>query len=298
MSAPGLPVTIVDACLRDGSGGSPTALLDETPLSDEQRRRVPVLAGTSHAVFVSPSGGRPGGAPVSLRFFTSEGELPACGHGTVAALAFLTARAGVEEYRTTLHTSGRVFEGWCTRDGTEANAAFEPGPVDLREPTKTECEAVLTALGVTRDTLAPGAAIASVGRPRLLVPLTTRSALAALTPDFDTLRTVCDRLGLLGCYVHSVPEPTGRAAARMFAPSIGVPEDIANANSTACLAAHLAGQGITRIAVDMGDSLGSPATITATTQPGPTGPVIHLGGTARLTRTVRLPRHSLQRAVG
>ncbi|WP_330306678.1 MULTISPECIES: PhzF family phenazine biosynthesis protein [unclassified Streptomyces] len=301
--AQGLPVAIVDACLRNGGGGSPTAVLDETALSDEQRRLVPVLAGTSHAVFVSPSGAQHSGAAVSLRFFTSEGELPACGHGTVAALAFLAARAGGEEYRTLLNASGRVFEGWSLRDGTRdgtpetpegtsqgasVNAAFEPGPVDLREPTETECGAVLTALGITRDTLAPGAAVASVGRPRLLVPLTTRSALAALTPDSGALRAACDRLGLLGCYVYSVPEPTGRAAARMFAPSIGVPEDIANANSTACLAAHLAGRGITRIAVDMGDSLGSPATITATAQPGPAGPVIHLGGAARLTRVVRL----------
>ncbi|MFC7261103.1 PhzF family phenazine biosynthesis protein [Streptomyces lutosisoli] len=295
-----LPVAIVDACLRNGGGGSPTAVLDETPLSDEQRRRVPVLAGTSHAVFVSRSGAQHSDAAVSLRFFTSEGELPACGHGTVAALAFLAARAGVEEYRTLLHASGRVFEGWSLRDGTRdgtpegtpegasVNAAFEPGPVDLREPTETECGAVLAALCITRDTLAPGAAVASVGRPRLLVPLTTRSALAALTPDSGALRAACDRLGLLGCYVYSVPEPTGRAAARMFAPSIGVPEDIANANSTACLAAHLAGRGITRIAVDMGDSVGSPATITATAQPGPAGPVIHLGGAARLTRVVRL----------
>ncbi|WP_327430951.1 PhzF family phenazine biosynthesis protein [Streptomyces sp. NBC_01236] len=302
--AQGLPVAIVDACLRNGGGGSPTAVLDETPLSDEQRRRVPVLAGTSHAVFVSPSGAQHSGAAVSLRFFTSEGELPACGHGTVAALAFLAARAGGEEYRTLLHASGRVFEGWSLRDGTldetpegtsartsegtSVDAAFEPGPVDLREPAENECGAVLAALGITRDTLAPGAAVASVGRPRLLVPLTTRSALAALTPDSGALRAACDRLGLLGCYVYSVPEPTGRAAARMFAPSIGVPEDIANANSTACLAAHLAGRGITRIAVDMGDSLGSPATITATAQPGPAGPVIHLGGAARLTRVVRV----------
>ncbi len=289
MSVRGLPVTIVSACQRDGGGGSPTAVLDETLLSDEQRRRVPVLAGTSHAVFVSPSGGGPGGASVSLRFFTSEGELPACGHGTVAALAFLAARAGGEEYRSTLHASGRVFGGWSTWDGTRADAAFEPGHVTLREPAETEYADVLAALGVTGRTLAPGTAVASVGRPRLLVPLTTRSALAALAPDFDGLRAACDRLGLLGCYVHSAPEPTGRAAARMFAPSIGVPEDIANANSTACLAARLAGRGITRVAVDMGDSLGSPATITATTRPGPAGPLVHLGGTARLVRAVRLP---------
>jgi len=95
---------------------------------------------------------------------------------------------------------------------------------------------------------------------------------ADLDPDLDRLRAATDRLGLLGCYVYSVPAADGRLAARMFAPSIGVPEDIANANSTACLAAHLAGAGRADIAVDMGDSLGSPATVTATARPGPAGP--------------------------
>jgi predicted PhzF superfamily epimerase YddE/YHI9 len=77
----------------------------------------------------------------------------------------------------------------------------------------------------------------------------------------------------------------------MFAPSIGVPEDIANANSTACLAADLAGRGVTGIAVDMGDSLGSPATVTATARPGHSGPLIRVGGSARITGTtyVTLP---------
>lgn len=68
----------------------------------------------------------------------------------------------------------------------------------------------------------------------------------------------------------------------MFAPSIGVPEDIANANSTACLAADLAGRGVTEIAVDMGDSLGSPATITASARP-----VVRVGGVAEVPGGVR-----------
>jgi trans-2,3-dihydro-3-hydroxyanthranilate isomerase len=68
-------------------------------------------------------------------------------------------------------------------------------------------------------------------------------------------------------------------------PSIGVPEDIANANSTACLAAHLAARGITDITVDMGDALGSPATITASARKSPTGPKILVGGAAITTRT-------------
>lgn len=289
MGGRGLPVAIVRACLRDGGGGSPTAVLDEAPLSDDQRRRVPVLLGTSHAVFVSVRHGRSADPVVSLRFFTAEGELPACGHGTVAALAVLAERAGGREYRAALHASGRSFAGWSTREKTHVNAAFEAGPVELREPTTAECDLVLPALGVTSGTLAPGTRVAAVGRPRMLVPVATRSALAALGPDLERLRAACDRLGFLGCYVYSLPTHTGRVAARMFAPSIGVAEDIANANSTACLAAHLTSQDLTSITVDMGDSLGSPSTITATTQPGQPGSLVHLGGAAKVARILQLP---------
>ena len=180
-----LSVSIVRACLRAGARGSPTAVLDEVPLSDEERCRVPVLTGTSHAVFVSVRG-----SAVSLRFFTAEGELPACGHGTVAALAFLAERAGGTEYQGTLSAAGHTFAGWAVREGVRFRAAFEPGPIELREPTAAECGLVLPALGVTSETLAPGARVASVGRARLLVPVVSRSVLAALVPDFGQLRSV------------------------------------------------------------------------------------------------------------
>jgi predicted PhzF superfamily epimerase YddE/YHI9 len=256
-------VTIVRACLRDGGGGSPTAVVPDGSFTDDERRAVPVEFGTSHAVFFSVRD-----RDVVLRFFTAEGELPACGHGTVAALAFLADRSGVAEYRTTLHAGGRSFTGRASRLPRGFAASFDPGPVTLRETTGPERELILPLF----PALAGPAVVASVGRPRMLIPVPTRAVLAALTPDLDLLRSACDRLGLLGCYVYSVPTPDGRAAARMFAPSIGVPEDIANANSTACLAAYL---GLPQLTVDMGDSLSHPATITATTGLG-----IEVGGTA------------------
>ncbi|GAA2131576.1 PhzF family phenazine biosynthesis protein [Actinomadura napierensis] len=282
-----MPVTIVDACRRDGRGGSPTAVLDDGPFSDAERRAVPALMGTSHAVFVSPENDGPA---VPVRFFTTEGELPACGHGTVAALAVLAERAGGDDHRAVLRTSRRTFTGHCVRNASGLTAEFDPGPVDLREPTARERALVLPALGIAPGALGSGLRVASVGRPRMLVPVTTRSALTALAPDQDRLRAACDELGLLGAYVHTPPTGEGSLAARLFAPSIGVPEDIANANSTACLAAHLAGRGITGISVDMGDALGAPSTITATTRQGPSGPVVRVGGTATIERTTVLPQ--------
>jgi trans-2,3-dihydro-3-hydroxyanthranilate isomerase len=225
---------------------------------------------------------------VTLRFFTATGELPACGHGTVAALAFVAERAGGTECRATIGTLGRTFAGWVTRVNGRFDAAFDPGRVEVCEPSAGEHDAVLEALGVTSDKLLPGTCVASLGRPRLLVPVSTRSVLAALAPDFDRLRDTCDHLGLLGCYVYCLPTPEGRTTARMFAPSIGAPEDIANANSTACLAAYLAREGMAEITVDMGDAPGNPSTITAAAWQNQGGPHVHVGGSAAISGIVHL----------
>jgi len=265
---------IVHACLREGRGGSPTAVVPDGAFTNAECCAVPAAWGTSHAVFVSVHHER-----VSLRFFTAEGELPACGHGTVAALAALADRSGVPQYRTTLHASGRSFTGWAVRRPEGFEASFDPGPVTLRETTTPERELILPLFPAA----AGPAIVASVGRPRMLIAVPTRADLADATPDPDRLREACDLLGLLGCYVYTFPTADGRAAARMFAPSIGVPEDIANANSTACLAAHLSHQGLTALTVDMGDSLSCPASIITTTETGPAGARVHVGGIATLT---------------
>jgi trans-2,3-dihydro-3-hydroxyanthranilate isomerase len=289
----GLPVTVVQACLRDGDGGSPTAVVtDATWLGDDERRQVPVLTGASHAVFLDVE---PEEDAVAARFFTAEGELPACGHGTVAALAFLAARSGEPEYGARLRAfGGRQIRGRAERRGDLVAAEFEAGRVEVRDPAAEELAPVLAGLGLSTQAPTRGAVVATLGppqqpgRPRILVPVASRTALTGLTPDTQALRYACLRLGLLGCYVYTVPtRAERRCAARMFAPAIGVPEDIANANSTACLAAHLhaTDPGIT---VDMGDALGSPATITATVADS-AADLVSVGGTAKVGATVLLP---------
>src|SRR5205807_2128376 len=148
---------------------------------------VPVAAGTSHAVFIADEDPE----CVSLRFFTADGELPACGHGTVAALAVLARRTRTRRYQTLLRAGGRTFLGRASGDANRANryeAVFDPGPVQLRVPTATECEPVLAALGIPTAECR----IASVGRPRMLVRVADRQALAELAPDLPRLRAACD----------------------------------------------------------------------------------------------------------
>ncbi|MET7670736.1 PhzF family phenazine biosynthesis protein [Micromonospora luteifusca] len=277
-------ITTVRACLRDGRGGSPTAVVEESGsptmadvLTDADRSRVPGRVGASHAVFVRRAAAD---EPVGLRFFAAEGELPACGHGTVAAVAFLAAQRPGAEQEFRLRVSGRTFVGRAVRSGALIHAEFDPGPVVVRDATSAEIGPVVDALGVAPGQLLAGACVATLGRARILVPVRTPDAVAALGPRLDRLRPVCDRLGLLGCYVYSSPTRSGGVSARMFAPSIGVAEDVANVNSTACLAARMSGSGFSRLSVDMGDVLGEPATITASARPGPAGARVLVGATA------------------
>ncbi|MCQ4045273.1 hypothetical protein ACFOSC_11230 [Streptantibioticus rubrisoli] len=67
-----------------------------------------------------------------------------------------------------------------------------------------------------------------------------------------------------------------------------MPEDIANANSTACLVAHLADHGLSALDVDMSDSLGEPAAIAASTRPGAADLLVRVGGTAAIATDITL----------
>ena len=272
-----IEVTLVDACLRAGTGGSPTAVVTTgDDLGDADLARIPRLAGTSHVVVI--------GRDHTVRFFTSEGELPSCGHGTVAAIAALAA--GNDGFEGRLRAGGRDFAASGT-PGPVVEAWFDQGAVTLQPAGDDLVAAFLTALGITIPDLHPGhgPVVASPGRARLLLPVAGRGVLAALRPDHVRLAAESRRHGQLGCFAWTPATGTARAAARMFAPAIGVPEDVANANSTGCLAAHLLATGRDpAVAADQGDALGRPSTVRATAD----GISTRVGGTARVSGTSRL----------
>ncbi|MQY10866.1 putative isomerase YddE [Streptomyces sp. RB5] len=278
-------VTLVDACVRrDGRGGSPTAVTDDDPAAtDADRRAVAAATGTSHTAFLGPGRTPDGARPV--RFFTATAELPGCGHGTVAAQAVRLTRTGLDELNDRQHTGGRTFDTTVIRRPTGIEVWFDQGLVALRHPAPDERAAIAAALELTTDDPHPTDAprIASPGAPRMLVPVRDRSALLRLRPHLGRLKAECRRYGLLGCFVYVPPVGDRPGAARMFAPAIGVDEDVANANSTGCLAAHLldaTGAQTLAIEVEQGDTLGRPAGVLASARRGPTGITTRVGGLA------------------
>jgi trans-2,3-dihydro-3-hydroxyanthranilate isomerase len=255
--------------------------------SDTDLRRMPARFGVSHVAVVATSAVHD---PV-VRFFTSEGELPGCGHGTVAVIAALTvsgpsgspppARLGI--VGRAVACSGAVENG--TAGAVLVSAWFEQGVIARRAATDDELHAFLEALAVDSTALHASypVEVASPGRERLLVPVPDADVLAGLRPDMHTLAAASRRYGQLGCLAYVPPPHSGRVTARMFAPAIGVPEDIANANSTRCLAALMLMDGHDpAITVDQGDALGRPSSVHATARLTPQGFTASVGGIGRV----------------
>jgi predicted PhzF superfamily epimerase YddE/YHI9 len=177
------------------------------------------------------------------------------------------------------YTGGRSFDTVATRGPAGFEVWFDQGTVELWRPLASDRDELLAVLGLASlgSAAARDVVVASPGTPRYLVEVPDVASLARLTPDLERLAT----LDVLGCFAYALVG-ADRAAARMFAPAIGVPEDIANANSTGCLAAHLHSP---MLRVDQGDARGFPSTVLAAAEPGRGGIRVRVGGVAQLRQT-------------
>lgn len=276
--------TIVNACTRDGRGGSPTAIVvDDATLTDRDRQAVPGAARTSHAAFLTT-----GGSDVpTVRFFTAEGELKNCGHGTIAAQAFLLNGGDASHHAGHQRTGDRTFATTATRRREGVEVWFDQGIITLQDCADGQGGRIVAALGLRPDDVAEdGLRVASPGTPRLLVRLRSPAALESIRLDSERLATECRRLGYLGCFTYVTSPTVKMAVARMFAPAIGVVEDVMNANSAGCLAAHLLdATGDGTIEVRQGDSLNRPSSVRATATHTRNGISTRIGGMASIVES-------------
>jgi trans-2,3-dihydro-3-hydroxyanthranilate isomerase len=289
----GVRAAIVDACLRDDAGGSPTGVVIADGLSVASCRALPGRWGTSHVGVVAR-------APVDgawpVRFFTADAELAGCGHGTIAVHALLNDSRSAGETSSAQITGGRRFEVRSRARGDALEVWFDQGTVTVRAAEPHAAGEAAEALGLAAGELAIGdpPVVASPGTPRLLLAVAERESLWSARPDLERLAELCRRNGWLGCFLyHRVgarADRRARAAARMFAPAIGVSEDVANANSAGCLAAHLTATGREDLVeVDQGDALGRPSRIWARANQAGRVWLTWVGGLARVAHEVTVP---------
>ncbi|KWK48287.1 phenazine biosynthesis protein [Burkholderia stagnalis] len=175
-----------------------------------------------------------------LRFFTPGGEIAFCGHGTLAAAAWLAARDG--------GAAAQVFDvgGAPIRVEQDAHGRWsylqEAGG---SEPVDGDALVdALAALGLRNpDALrAAGAALArSIGAPRdkLFVALPDAAALRDIALDPARRDALCTRLDTTGLYAYAVCDAAApRLVARHFPLRCGMQEDMATAGIAPTVVRH------------------------------------------------------------
>ena len=247
-------------------GGNPLAVIsDARRLDDGTMLAVAREFNFSETAFVCPPTDPRHTA--RLRIFTPGGELPFAGHPTVGA-AFVLSSIGA-----TPGASQVVFE-----------EGVGPVPVRIERSGGQVVRCTLTAAQAPRKVatinqrvrlaamlgLLPGDIVApsevwSCGVPFTVVPLGSVEALQGARLDRDRWSRLLG--GHEGRAVYPVARlDDGTWRVRMFAPSLGVPEDPATGAAAAALAGWLAaqppeGSGIRRWRVLQGEDIGRPSEI-------------------------------------
>jgi predicted PhzF superfamily epimerase YddE/YHI9 len=218
-------VFLVDAFTAQAFGGNPAAvfILDE-PRSDEWLLAITREFGCE-AAFLSPKPHET--SRYGLRFFTTAGEDPFCGHGTLSSSHILYEQGLVpHDARISFDTVSGPFA--ARRLGTFIELDL-PTEVAVAVPPPAE---LLSGLGQTEHT------VRFVGKNRMdyLVQLDSEREVRALRPDFDVLKQVECR----GVIVTAQADPNKPYAvvSRFFAPSIGMLEDNATGSAHCALAPY------------------------------------------------------------
>jgi trans-2,3-dihydro-3-hydroxyanthranilate isomerase len=259
-------------------GGNPVAVFpDAKDLTDDQLQQIAREMNLSETVFVFPP--TDPAAVVRLRIFTPTQEIPFAGHPVVGAF-FVLAELGIVPLKEPIT---RVMQE-CNIGLFPVELQAEDGQVEQVLMTQPKPEflgpleetddlyKVAVALGLSKHVIADAKwplEFVSTGLPVLIVPVRTLTAVRSIVPDPSAIVDLSSRFGVNGVMVFTTVtvEPSASVHARMFAPSIGIPEDPATGSASGALGAYLVQNGVvevgpmTEIIIEQGYEIERPSRI-------------------------------------
>jgi PhzF family phenazine biosynthesis protein len=240
-------------------GGNPAGVWVGDTLPDPDiMQRIAAEVGFSETAFVAPTNG----SERSIRYYSPEVEVPFCGHATIATGVVLGETNGDGTYQ--LSTSvGIVPVSVCQRDGHYEASLTSVEPSSMPAPQALVHEA-LSALGwVPEDldhSIPPARAYA--GAWHLVLAVATAQRLAALNYDFEALKALMLREGLLTLQLVW-RESAAVFHARNPFPVGGVVEDPATGSAAAALGGYLRSTELVpvpaTIRIRQGEAMGRPS---------------------------------------
>lgn len=267
------PYYTVDVFTRERFGGNQLAVFpDARDLDPALMQPIAREFNFSETTFVLP----PTDAANTrrVRIFTPGGELQFAGHPTVGT-AFILASIGAVPLKGN-ETRIVLEEGVGPVPVTIKSENAKPGFVQLSVaqlpqvgPPPPSVQELAKCLSLQPEDLLAGEwgpEGRSCGTPFLMVPVRGRKALAKARPNLDAWETVLAKYwsNKLFCFCNEPELQGSHYRARMFAPTIGVPEDPATGSACAGFAGYLADRdkradGTLQWRVEQGFEMGRPS---------------------------------------
>lgn len=244
------PIVVKCFCDEDDKSGNPAAIYIDQLISDEEKQQTASKLNLPVTVFVTSV---KGGIPL-IEFFYPNRKMPLCLHGTLAAAHILFSESDQKSMIIRTSNGKNLQLNQNATNHFEVEVAFEK--VDqpmLSSLTASQLLNIDTAI----ISKALPFTVASVGSPKLLIPISSRNKLDNLTPNYLEIKNWSLINKVNGIYAYCHDEVADIFYARNFNPMTGHNEDAATGVAAAALSLQLARS----IVVKQGQTVGLPCKI-------------------------------------
>ena len=255
---------IVDAFTNKPFGGNTAGVVRIEPQNDfpadETMRLIAAEFRYSETAFIKAEAD----GSFTTRYFTPTGEVPLCGHATIATFGVLFKEGYLHEGQICLNH---------TLAGDLKVVAGQGIMMQMAEPkliatlSIADQSRLLSIMGTSRKTDLP-IHIVSTGLPDIMLPVANGKALHDLHPDMKALSEISEELQVVGVHAFALSSDGFTAHVRNFAPRYDIDEEAATGTSNAALTYYLFHNSIikapTQCTFLQGEAMQRPSIITTT----------------------------------
>lgn len=292
---------IADAFTDTLFGGNPAGVVileeSETFPEDEVMRRTAAELRYSETAFIKQVSDK----QFNIRYFTPADEVDLCGHATIASFYCMLSAGIVENGQNYIN---KTLAG-------DLNISIEDDFIimDMASPEyistlnqEADIRELYDIMGIpyspdynfeenlNDNQLLP--MLISTGLPDIMMPVSTRTELAEISPDFDRLSELSKKYNVVGVHAFTLdPEtPDITAHCRNFAPLYDIDEEAATGTSNGALTYYLYKNGLLEPGDSalfiQGEAMNRPSKIisylNASESNSQTGVKIRVGGSAKI----------------
>ena len=255
-----MDVKIVNVFSINNQGGNPCAIVDyANNLSKEKMQAIATHLNFPETVYIFRDNNQ-----YILRFFATKNELPLCFHGVLGAAFYLFRSNNINSiYMQSYQDQHKL----CVKN---INNLVSMSIVNKGELIDSNLDfSVISKLlnidPVSIDINLP-CAIASIGSPKLIIPIINRKILFDLIPNLELIIQWCKKYSVNGIYAYSKDTENVNSSfvGRNFNPLFSHQEDIATGVSAASLCKLISKNKKKLVAnyiVEQGSNLHSPSKI-------------------------------------